>query len=627
MTTSELLEKEYASTWQWRIDTDPELAAAMGMLNRRRSTHAIDPRSLSSYQQRLDWVKRALLRVESISTEGLTKSELLTRRLYIEQLSDYAKYSEKHEAYLCCINRLEGPQTDLPLYAQYLPIKTQTQREFYMSFLSAIPQQLGEIQELLKYGLEKKRTPPQISLGGVVEQIRSMTTAGLQPFKQPLMVKDDKGNDLFEPDMKKSCLELIDGGATDAFTSLADFLEGEYIPNLRTEISAAKGYPDGEQYYIDCLNFHTTTGMTPQEVHDLGLQEVARVRSGMETVKKEDGFENLQLEEYLTYLRTSPIFEPASAESLLASYRDIVGQLYPKLLRLFHLDTLPRQPLDVTESPAASAHMAPAAYYLAGSTDSKAPRPGVFYVNTSELSTRRTYESQALTLHEGIPGHHLQGAIQGESTGMPEFLRFVEDRQYFSAPARFPFYTGYIEGWGLHSETLGHELGLYKKPTDKFGQLSMEAIRSCRLVVDTGMHALGWSQEQAVQYMLQNTAMGEHDARTEVARYVTWPGQATAYKVGERFIRRMRTMAETELLDAFDPRDFYDVVLKCGAVPLFVLEDLVKEYILETSKTGNVRETTSPAGSTEKQTVDDFAATMTFANWCKCCIVPGSCQP
>lgn len=177
-------------------------------------------------------------------------------------------------------------------------------------------------------------------------------------------------------------------------------------------------------------------------------------------------------------------------------------------------------------------------------------------------------------------------------------------------------------------ETLGQELGLYKEPTDKFGQLSMEAIRSCRLVVDTGMHALGWTQEQAVQYMLQNTAMGEHDARTEVARYVTWPGQATAYKVGERFIRRMRTLAEAELQDLFDPRDFYDVVLKSGAVPLLILEELVRQYIDATkngTKSSAVAETKGAVTESTKQS-DHFVGSMTFANWCKCCIVPGACQ-
>lgn len=457
--TVALLEEEYASTWQWRIDTDPELAASMGMLSRRRSKHALDPRSLASFQQRLEWVQRALDRVQGIATSELTTSQKLTYQLYVEQLSDYVSYTSKHKAYLCCVNRLEGPQTDLPLYARYLPVKTPEQRLFYKNFLSAIPTQLREIQELLTAGLKEKRAPPQVSLNGVVEQIRSMAASndelgGLAPFRQPLVQKDDRDNALFESNLQQECLKLLDGPVQESFLSLANFLEEKYIPNLRSNenISATTGYPNGETYYKDCLKFHTTTDMTPQQVHDLGLQEVKRVRSEMETVKVEDGFDaSVPLEDYLSHLRTSPKFEPESAETLLAHYRDIIGRIYPNLLRLFHLDTLPRQPLEITEAPSASAHMAPAAYYLAGSTDARSPRPGVFYVNTSELPTRRTYESQALSLHEAIPGHHLQGAIQGEATGIPEFLRFQEDRRYFEAPCRFPFYTGYIEGWGLHS--------------------------------------------------------------------------------------------------------------------------------------------------------------------------------
>lgn len=235
-----------------------------------------------------------------------------------------------------------------------------------------------------------------------------MVNGGLVAFSQPIM-------DCFrlpeEQDLKTECETLLTGAVKTAFEDFASFLEKYYIPNLRTEISAEKGYPDGESYYTDCLKFHTTTNMTPAEVHQLGLDEIHRVRSEMENIAASEGYEG-KLDEYLVHLRTSPEFEPKSASTLLAHYRDIAGRLYPALLHLFHLNTLPRQPLQILETPAASASMAPAAYYLAGSTDSTAPRPGMFYVNTSELPTRRTYECEALTLHEAIPGHHIQGAIQ-----------------------------------------------------------------------------------------------------------------------------------------------------------------------------------------------------------------------
>lgn len=423
------------------------------MLSRRRSKHALDPRSLASFAQRLAWVERALDRIitgitpEQVQTD-LTTEERLSLELYRLQLTDYTTYTKKHRAYLCCINRLEGPQTDLALYARYLPVKTRADREFYRDFLRAIPRQLDEVQELLHHGLAEKRTPAQVSLSGVVEQIRGMVDGHLASFAKPIescfVLPDDS-------DLKDECAGLL-VEATKAFAAFADYLQHEYIPNLRTEISVEKGYPDGRQYYLDCLKFHTTTTMTPDEIHQLGLDEVKRVRDDMETIAAGAGYGG-RLDDFLTYLRTSPEFESKSAPSLLAHYRDIAGRIYPALLNLFHMTTLPRQPLQITETPSASASMAPAAYYLAGSTDANAPRPGIFYVNTSELPTRRTYECEALTLHEAIPGHHLQGAIQGECP-LPDYRRYQEDRRYFEAPCRFPFYTGKVEGCMLLVERL-----------------------------------------------------------------------------------------------------------------------------------------------------------------------------
>jgi uncharacterized protein (DUF885 family) len=438
---SEFVANEFATTWQWRIDTDPELAASLGMLSRRRSKHALDPRSLDSFTQRLSWVQRALDRILTGITpqqieNDLTPDERLSLELYTLQLTEYVTYTKKHKAYLCCVNRLEGPQTDLALYARYLPVKTKADREYYRDFLVAIPRQLKEVQELLDHGLTENRTPPQVSLSGVVEQIRGMVDGNLSSFAKPIESSFILPE---EADLKAECEQrLVE--ATAAFAIFADYLQEKYIPNLRTEISAEKGYPDGKEYYLDCLKFHTTTSMTPEEIHQLGLDEIQRVRNDMEGIAASAGYEG-RLDEYLTYVRTSPEFEPQCPTSLLAHYRDIAGRIYPALLNLFHMSTLPRQPLQIIETPSASASMAPAAYYLAGSTDSNAPRPGIFYVNTSELPTRRTYECEALTLHEAIPGHHLQGAIQGESP-LPDYRRYLEDRRYFEAPCRFPFYTG-----------------------------------------------------------------------------------------------------------------------------------------------------------------------------------------
>ena len=550
----------------------------------------------------------------------LSEEDQLSYKLYTAQLTDYIAYTKQHRGYLCCVNRLEGPQTDLPLYARYLPTNTRADREFYRNFLKAVPVQIGEVAELLRLGLQEGRTPPRVSLDGVVNQIRGMVDGKMEAFAKPI------GNCFVLPqeeELQNECNDLIHGpeGISDAFSSLATFLEKEYIPNLREDISAETGYPNGKIYYQDCLAFHTTTDMTPEEIHRLGLDEVERMRKSMVDIAAQAGYKD-RLDEYMNHLRTSKKYEPQSARALCAHYRDITGRVQPELLKLFHPKTLPRLPFAIVETPSASASMAPAAYYLAGSAEStgNCPRPGTFYVNCSEISTRRTYECEALALHEAIPGHHTQASIQGENELLPDFRRYAEDRRYFEAPCRFPFYTGYIEGWGLHCETLGKDLGLYKDPSDRMGQLSCEALRACRLVVDTGMHSLGWSLDKAHKYMIENTAMGEHDARTEVIRYVTWPGQATAYKVGERFIHRLKEKAQNALGSSFDQRDFYHVVLTAGPVPLDTLEDLINVYI-KTALGGSEIKSANVKLSPDQT----FMETMTFANWCKCCVVPGTC--
>jgi uncharacterized protein (DUF885 family) len=426
--STEILHTEMAAMWQWRMETDPELAAALGFLSVRSSTHALDPRSVESFDCRLAYIQQSFERVKSsVKREELNPDDQLSYDLYVQQLADYIEYSPKHMAYLNCINRLEGPQNDLPLYANYLPLKTTEQREFYYKFLCTIPQQLKENLELLQLGLQLHRTPPQISLDGVPQQIRTMIANGFVAFRAPL-----EGN-VFpdtEQEIYQSCLEQISGPVSLAFTVFVDFLEQQYIPNLRTEISATKGYPDGITYYNDCLKFHTTTNMTPDEIHKLGLDEVQRVRNEMLSIAAQEGYEN-RLDDYLQYLRTAPEYTPTSAEALVSNFRDITGRIAPAMLQLFHISTLPRMPFSITETPAAHAKTAPAAYYLAGSADRTNPRPGMFYVNTSELSTRRTYECEALALHEAIPGHHTQGAIQGENDNLPSFRRYAEDRRYF----------------------------------------------------------------------------------------------------------------------------------------------------------------------------------------------------
>lgn len=357
-----------------------------------------DDRSLESFERRLEWAKRALKRVlQRVSRDELTTVvDVRSYDLYLQQLHNYVRLVPQHKAYLCCINRLEGPQTDLPYLASVLPLKTSRQRQIYLNFLRSIPRKLEEAMELLQQGLEERRTPPQVSLDGVVEQIDQMLTGNLQEFADPIQ-------NAFPPSeehVEQACHDEISGPVKRAFTSLADYLRTEYVPNLRTEMSAVKGYPNGAQYYKNCFAFHTTTSMTTQQVHELGLQEVKRVTDEMADIAAYYGYEG-RFDEFLRHMRTSPDHEPESADALFTHYRDIVGQIASKLLQLFHLKNLPRTPLSIVEKYSPTA---PPAHYQPGSSKPRAPRPGLFCINTSKLPTRRTYDCIALTLHEAIPG-------------------------------------------------------------------------------------------------------------------------------------------------------------------------------------------------------------------------------
>lgn len=318
--------------------------------------------------------------------------------------------------------------------------------------------------------------------------------------------------------------------------------------------------------------------MSAEEVHDLGRKEVKRIRSRMDEIIKEVGFQG-NFKEFLDMLRTEKRFYFDTKEHLLNGYKVLCAKVIkPKLNDYFK--EMPKMTFEIIETPTDAAPVAPAAYYLGPSDDGT--RPGVFMVNTYKHHTRPKYEMVSLALHEAVPGHHLQTAFAMEQEEQPSFRRYVEDRRYYEVPARFAMHTAYMEGWGLYCEFLGEEMGLYQDPYDLFGRLSTEILRACRLVVDTGMHAFGWSRQQAVDFMVENTAMSFHNVNTEIDRYIIWPGQACAYKVGEIKIRELRRKAEQKLGDKFDIKDYHQVFLSAGPMGLDTLEEAVDEYIENT---------------------------------------------
>lgn len=347
-----------------------------------------------------------------------------------------------------------------------------------------------------------------------------------------------------------------------AFTRLRDFLRDEYLPRARVSVGLAQ-LPGGAAWYAQRIAEQTTTTMTAEQIHGLGRAEVQRIHAAMDAVRAEVGFSGT-LAQFFVALRDDARFRPVSVQALLDGYRAIGRRVDAAMPRLFR--HTPRTPLEMRETPAYQARTDAAARYQSGNEDGS--RPGVFYVNTFDLPTRSTWRMETLYLHEALPGHHFQISLAQEQTALPKLLRFGGN-------------AAYAEGWALYAESLGPELGMFADPYQRFGRLDDENLRAMRLVVDTGLHALGWTREQAIEFMLANSAMSRTDASAEVERYIANPAQALAYKIGELTIRRLRERGQAALGAAFDVRDFHDQVLMSGALPLAVLESKIDAWIAQ----------------------------------------------
>jgi uncharacterized protein (DUF885 family) len=343
---------------------------------------------------------------------------------------------------------------------------------------------------------------------------------------------------------------------------LRDFLAIEYVPHCRDTI-AATALPDGQAWYAYAVASSTTTRLTPRQIHEIGLDEVKTIRSEMERVMRSTGFDR-DLAAFFAFLQTDPRFFYSRPEDLLAGYREIAKRADPEVIKLF--GRLPRLPYGVIAMPANSAASRTAGSYEGGSLT--AGRPGYFFANLSAVNTRPKWEMEALVLHEAVPGHHLQIALAQEQTDLPDFRRHGG-------------YDAFSEGWGLYAETLGYDMGFYKDPYSHFGALNYQMWRAIRLVVDTGIHALGWSRPQAIDYFKANSAKSEREIAVEVDRYIVLPGQALAYMIGERKLLELRARAAQELGSRFDLRLFHDAVLANGALPLDVLDARIDEWISE----------------------------------------------
>ncbi len=523
--------------------------------------------SLAAHELRDADLQRAVEVLQTIPRADLTGADRLNYDLLMQDLPEQVE-GQRFPEELLPISQLSGIQQQPAQLFAMMPTGSVAEVENILSRLAGIPTLVGNDIEAMRRGLAAGVTPPQVTLRDLPQQVEALTPA--DPLASALLVPFTKLPDSLgaaeQERLRGAAVAAYTESVAPAYRELHAFLVDEYLPGARPSI-AARDLPDGEAWYGYNVKQMTTTDMTPQQIHDLGLSEVARLRAEMDRVIAESGFSG-DFAAFTEFLRTDPQFYYTEPEDLLAGYRDISKRADPELVKLF--GTLPRLPYGVTPVPDFMAPSQTTAYYEPGSLD--AGRPGQFFANTYKLEERPKWEMEALTLHEAVPGHHFQIALQQEIEEMPWFRRFGGE-------------TAFFEGWGLYAESLGGEMGFYQDPYSQFGQLTYEIWRAIRLVVDTGMHALGWSRQQAIDYFIANTGKAEHDIVVEVDRYIVWPGQALAYKIGELKMKELRAFAERELGEAFDVRLFHDQLLANGAVPLSVLETHIKEWVAA-EKTG-----------------------------------------
>jgi len=551
-------------TYEYSMLSYPEFATFLGD---PRGQDRWSDQSETAVRQRQQDDKALLLALENINRKALSATEQVNYDLLYQNQQQDIEGQQFPEDFMQ-INQMGGVQQDI---AQMMAISQPKNIQDYANMVSRLektPQVIEQTMAWMRKGMEAGVTPPAITLRDVPQQIRNQLVD--EADQSPLLgafKKFPAGVDSLQREaLKKKAEEVFSDRVAPAFEKLLAFMENEYIPAARKTI-AMRDLPNGEAWYAYNVKQRTTTDLTPEQIHQIGLSEVKRIRGEMDKIVEGSGFEG-SFEEFLEFLRTDPQFYHDKKEDLLREYRDIAKRADPELMKLF--GKLPRTPYGVIPVPSYAEKSQTTAYYQRGSV--AAGRPGNFFANTYALETRPRWEMEALTLHEAVPGHHLQLALQDELEDVPWFRRVGG-------------YTAFTEGWGLYSESLGVEMGFYQDPYSKFGQLTYEMWRAIRLVVDTGMHQLGWTRQQAIDYFMKNAGKQEHDVIVEVDRYIVWPGQALAYKIGELKIKELRARATDELGEKFDIRAFHDEVLGRGALPLSVLEANILAWI-ETQKQG-----------------------------------------
>ena len=515
------------------------------------------------YKSESDYAKEKLNELNSIDQTSLTDNEQISYELLKFVLNEKVDFY-KYERFLNPLLSDSGFHINLGFFVR--PITNYNQAKNYLDKLNAIPKFVDQNIKNLREGLEKGVSQPLVIFKGYESSYNMHITNSFinnffySPFKNlPKSINNERKDSIVNEG--KLAVEKI---VIPQFKRIKKFFEDEYYPQTRTTIGVSN-IPKGRDFYQNRINYYTTSEeYTSEEIHQIGLNEVSRIKSEMFDIIESLNFEG-SFSDFLNFLRTDKQFYAKSAEELLMRARDIAKRADEQLPKFFK--TLPRKPYGVAPVPESIAPKYTAGRYVGTSKNST--NPGYYWVNTYNLSSRTLYTLPSLTVHEAVPGHHLQGSLNNElGDSIPSFRKNL----YLSA---------YGEGWGLYTEFLANDMGLYTSPYEEFGKLTYEMWRACRLVVDTGLHSKGWSKEEAIEYMASNTALSLHEINTETDRYISWPGQALSYKIGELKIRSLREKAQNALGEQFDIRDFHEVILGQGTVTLSILEKRINKYIEE----------------------------------------------
>ena len=543
--------------WQDRLRHDPELASSIGD---KRYNDQLSDYSVTAYNDELSRGRDYIVRLGSIDTTGMTDQEALSKDLMLRQLVQRQEAADFKE-WEMPVNQFSGLHSELVQLVPRLSFDTVKDYDDYVARLTKVPTAFAQISNNMNAGIDDSRVPPKYLLEKVLVQVNAVATEKPEdtPFARPLKKFPASISAEDQARIKTAVLDAIQKQVLPAYQQFARFLKATYIPAGRTD-PGVWSLPDGDKYYAFRVRQSTTTELTPEQIHQIGLDEVKRDEAEMLVIAQKLGFKDVAA--LRASIVSNPKLHPQTKEQYLNAYRADLDQMRPKLPSLF--GRLPKAPLEVEAVPEFIEKDQAPAYYERGTPDGK--RPGKVFVNTYDVEHRSLANVESIAYHEGLPGHHLQISIAQELTGIPEFRKYLG-------------YTAFTEGWGLYAERLGKDVGFYQDPYSDFGRLETDIFRAVRLVVDTGVHSKHWTREQMVDYFHAHCGLDDASVQSEVDRYIAWPAQALGYKMGQLKILELRDKAQKALGSKFDLKAFHDEVIDSGALPLDVLEKRIDAWI------------------------------------------------